>query len=47
MKLQKVFKHYKLISKSLIKVTRNADIDADSLYDEDIDYRDMMIELIK
>lgn len=45
--IQRVFKHYKLISKSLIKVTRNADIDADSLHDEDLDYRDMMLELIK
>lgn len=28
-------------------MTRNADIDADALYDEDLDYRDFMAELIK
>jgi Polyphosphate kinase len=31
----------------LIRITRNADIDADSMYDEDLDYRDFMVELIK
>ena len=34
-------------SKSLIRVTRNADIDADALYDEDLDYREFMADLIK
>ena len=28
--------------KSLIRVIRNADIDADALYDEDLDYREFM-----
>lgn len=45
--LPKVFKGYKILSKSLMRVTRNADIDADALYDEDLDYREFMIELIK
>ena len=36
-----------LQSKSLIRVTRNADIDADALYDEDLDYREFMADLIK
>lgn len=45
--MQKVFKNYKLISKSLIRVIRSADIDADSLLDDDIDYRDVMTEMIK
>ena len=43
----KVFKGYKVKGKSLIRVVRNADIDADSMYDEDLDYRDFMVELIK
>ena len=45
--LPKVFKGYKILSKSLMRVTRNADIDADALYDEDLDYREFMVELIK
>ena len=28
-------------------MTRNADIDADALYDEDLDYREFMAQLIK
>ena len=43
----KVFKGYKVKGKSLIRVIRNADIDADALYDEDLDYRDFMEELMK
>ena len=43
----KVFRGYYVKSKSLIRTTRNADIDADALYDEDLDYRDFMVELIK
>ena len=43
----KVFKGYKVKGKSLLKVVRNADIDADAAYDEDLDYRDFMVELIK
>ena len=42
-----VFERYNIKAKSLIRVTRNADIDADALYDEDLDYRDFMTELIK
>ena len=38
---------YTVKSKSLIRVTRNADIDADALYDEDLDYREFMADLIK
>lgn len=41
------FPGYTVKSKSLIRVTRNADIDADALYDEDLDYRDFMVDLIK
>ena len=45
--LPKVFKGYGIEGKSLIRVTRNADIDADALYDEDLDYREFMADLIK
>ncbi|MGN0666626.1 MAG: polyphosphate kinase 1, partial [Huintestinicola sp.] len=43
----RVFKEYTVKSKSLMRVTRNADIDADALYDEDIDYRKFMEDIIK
>lgn len=42
-----VFKGYKIIEKSVMKVTRNADIDVVKVYDEDLDYRDHMAKLIK
>ena len=42
-----VFKGYKVKGKSLIRVVRNADIDADAVYDEDLDYREFMADLIK
>ena len=45
--LPKVFNGHRVVSKSLIRVTRNADIDADALYDEDLDYREFMAKLIK
>ena len=43
----KIFKGYKVKGKSLIRVVRNADIDADALYDEDLDYREFMADLMK
>ena len=45
--IAKVFKGYFVKAKSLIRITRNADIDADALYDEDLDYREFMADLIK
>lgn len=45
--IPKVFAGYTVRDKSLIRVTRNADIDADALYEEDIDYREFMVQLIK
>lgn len=45
--IPEVFERYNIKAKFLIRVTRNADIDADALYDEDLDYRDFMAELIK
>lgn len=45
--IPQVFPGYQVKSKSLIRVTRNADIDADALYDEDLDYREFMADLMK
>ena len=45
--LSKVFDHYEVKSKSLIRIIRNADIDVDEAFDdEDLDYRDCMKKLI-
>ena len=45
--MPRIFKGYQVKEKAIIRITRNADIDADALYDEDLDYRDFMAELIK
>lgn len=45
--LPKFFKNYSVKEKSLIRVIRNADIDTEMIYDEDLDYRDAMENLIK
>lgn len=45
--IPQVFPGYQVKSKSLLRVTRNADIDADALYDEDLDYREFMADLMK
>ena len=45
--LPNVFPNYRIGEKSLIRITRNADIDADSIYDEDLDYREHMVDIIK
>ena len=45
--LPNVFTKYKVAEKSLIRITRNADIDADSIYDEDLDYRSHMADVIR
>jgi polyphosphate kinase len=43
-----VFKNDKIISKSLMRITRNADINLEeAMYDHDLDYRDMMSALLK
>lgn len=42
-----MFPGYKLVSKTLARITRNADIDADSIYDEDLNYRDHMAEVVQ
>lgn len=45
--LPKMFKKYNVKEKALIRVTRNADIDTETIYDEDLDYREAMENLIK
>ena len=45
--LPKMFKNYAVKEKSLLRVTRNADIDTETIYDEDLDYREAMENLIK
>ncbi len=43
-----IFDKYKIKGKTLVKIIRNADIDADeAIYDQDMDYRDAMEEIIK
>ncbi len=45
--IPKVFDHYEVKSKSLIRIIRNADIDVDEAFDdEELDYRDCMKKLI-
>ena len=45
--ISKLYPKYAIREKSIMRVTRNADIDAHDLYDEDMDYREMMEQLIK
>ena len=45
--LPKMFKNYEVKEKSLLRITRNADIDTETIYDEDLDYREAMENLIK
>jgi polyphosphate kinase len=43
-----VFANQKILSKSLMRITRNADINLEeAMYDHDLDYREMMSELLK
>ena len=43
----RMFNGFRVVSRTLIRVTRNADIDADALYDEDLDYREFMSKIIR
>lgn len=45
--MPEMFPGYRLLSKTLARITRNADIDADAVYDEDMNYRDHMAEVVK
>lgn len=42
----KVFSSYKIEEKTLVRVTRNADIDVDESFDRELDFRQNMSELI-
>ncbi len=42
-----VFEGYEIHEKSLLRVTRNADIDVHKVYDEDLNYRDQMEQVVK
>lgn len=43
-----VFENYKILSKSNMRITRNADINMEeALYDHDVDLRDVMAELLQ
>lgn len=43
-----VFKNFEIVSRCIFRVTRNADIAMDEgLYDHDVDFRDIMSELVK
>lgn len=44
---ENIFPNYRVVEKSLIRIVRNADIDEISVYDEDLDYRDHMAEVVK
>ncbi|MDO4197905.1 MAG: polyphosphate kinase 1 [Erysipelotrichaceae bacterium] len=43
----KIFPHFEIKEKSIMRVTRNADIEGIEVYDEDMNYRDVMEQLIK
>ncbi|MDO5547373.1 MAG: polyphosphate kinase 1 [Eubacteriales bacterium] len=45
--VSKLYPKYEVKAKSIMRVTRNADIDEQDVYDEDMDYRDTMEHLIK
>ncbi len=45
--LPKMFQNYVVKEGSLLRITRNADIDTETIYDEDLDYREAMENLIK
>lgn len=45
--LPMLFPNQKLIGKTLARITRNADIDADAVYDEDLNYREHMADIIR
>ena len=42
-----MFPGYRVVSKTLARITRSADIDADAVYDEDLNYRDHMAEVVR
>lgn len=45
--MKDVFSNYHIQQKSLMRLTRNADIDVNKVYDEDLNYRDQMAQVVK
>ncbi len=45
--LPEMFPAFKVTARTLARITRSADIDADAVYDEDLNYRDHMAEVVK
>lgn len=45
--ISRLFEGFTVESRALIRITRNADIDADALYDDDLDYREFMTKIIR
>lgn len=45
--VSKLYPKYEIAEKSILRVTRNADIDIQEVKDEDLDYRNQMAKLIK
>ena len=45
--VSKLYPKHTIREKAIMRVTRNADIDASEIYDEDMDYRNMMEQMIK
>ena len=45
--VSEIFSNYKVKSKSLIRITRSADIDEETMHEEGLDYRSTMKKLIK
>ncbi|MDO4458907.1 MAG: polyphosphate kinase 1 [Clostridia bacterium] len=43
----KLYRKYEVLEKTIIRVTRNADIDTEEAYDEELEYREAMEHLIK
>ncbi|MCM1335557.1 MAG: polyphosphate kinase 1, partial [Eubacterium sp.] len=44
---QQAFPEYEILDRGAVRITRNADIDANDALDDDVDFRDVMEELIK
>lgn len=45
--LSRLFPGYRARERGLVRLTRSADLDADFLYDEELDYRDFVEELVE
>lgn len=45
--MKDVFSNYHIQQKSVMRLTRNADIDVNKVYDEDLNYRDQMAQVVK